>query len=152
MTAETTAPALVLSKKFAFSQKSGQNQLWMKKYVFFALLHFNKLRFILPYKRDCQPIFLKKQGIYSLYAKLWLVRPLIKNIPYSSHQYGSNVTFGASLASQMREEYVFEKKKNLNAQNLSSKFRNQTGNSFYFMAKSRKPFSLHWKRPTFCNF
>ena len=28
------------------------------------------LRFILPCKSDCQPIFLKKQGIYSLYAKL----------------------------------------------------------------------------------
>ena len=28
------------------------------------------------------------------FAKLWLVRPLIKNIPDSSHQYGSNVTFG----------------------------------------------------------
>ena len=68
------------------------------------------LRFILPCKRDCQPIFFKKQGIYQRYAKLWLLRPLIKNIPDSSHQYGSNVTFGASLASQMREEYVFEKK------------------------------------------
>ena len=69
-----------------------------------------KLRFILPCKSDCQPIFLKKQGIYSLYAKLWLFRPLIKNIPDSSQQYGSNVTFGASLAFQMREEYIFEKK------------------------------------------
>ena len=55
-------------------------------------------------------MFLKKQGIYSLYSKLWLVRPLIKSIPDSSHRYGSNVTFGASLAFQMREEYVFEKK------------------------------------------
>ena len=57
-----------------------------------------RLRFILPCKSDCQPIFLKKQGIYSFYAKLWLVRPLIKNIPGSSHWYLSNVTFGASLA------------------------------------------------------
>ena len=62
-------------------------------------------------KSDCQPIFLKKQGIYSLYAKLWLLRPLIKNIPDSSHQYSSNVTFGAGLAFQMREEYVFEENK-----------------------------------------
>ena len=31
-------------------------------------------------------------------------------------------------------------------------FRNETGNSFYNMAKSRKPFSLQLKRPTFCNF
>ena len=67
-----------------------------------------KSRFILPCKSDCQPILLKKQGIFSLYAKLGLLRPLIKNIPDSSHQYGSNVTFGASLAFQMREEYVFE--------------------------------------------
>ena len=29
-----------------------------------------RLRFILPCKSDCQPIFLKKQGIYSFYAKL----------------------------------------------------------------------------------
>ena len=28
------------------------------------------LRFILPCKSDCQPIFLNKQGIYLLYAKL----------------------------------------------------------------------------------
>ena len=55
-------------------------------------------------------MFLKKQGIYSLYAKWWLLRPLIKNIPDSSHQYYSNVTFEASLAFQMREEYVFKKK------------------------------------------
>ena len=67
-----------------------------------------KIRFILPCKNDCQPIFLKKQGSYSLYAKLWLVRPLIKNIPDSSHWYLSNVTFRASLAFQTREEYVFE--------------------------------------------
>ena len=33
-----------------------------------------KLRLILPCKSDCHPIFLKKQGIYSLYAKLWLVK------------------------------------------------------------------------------
>ena len=66
------------------------------------------LRFILPCKSDCYSIFLKKRGIYSLYANLWLLRPLIKNIPDSSHQYGSNVTFGASLAFQIREEYVFE--------------------------------------------
>ena len=32
------------------------------------LLHI--LRFFLPCKSDCQPIFLKKQGIFSLYAKL----------------------------------------------------------------------------------
>ena len=69
-----------------------------------------KLRLTLPCKSDCQPIFLKNQGIYSVYAKLWLLGPLIKNIPDSSHQYGSNVTFGASLAFQMRKEYVFEKK------------------------------------------
>ena len=66
------------------------------------------LRFILPCKSDCQPIFLKKQGIFSVYTQLWLLGPLIKNIPDSSHQYGSNVTFGESLAFQMREEYVFE--------------------------------------------
>ena len=68
----------------------------------------NRLRFILPCKSDCQPIFLKTQGIHSLYAKLWLLRPLIKNIPDYSHRYGSNVTFWASLAFQMREEYVFD--------------------------------------------
>ena len=68
------------------------------------------LRFILPCKSDCQPIFLKKQGINSFYAKLWLLRSLIKNVPDSSHRYGSNVTFGASTAFQMREKYVFEKK------------------------------------------
>ena len=67
------------------------------------------LRFILPCKSECQPIFLKKHGIYSLYAKLWLLRPLIKNFPDSSHRYGSNVTFGASLAFQMQEEYVLKK-------------------------------------------
>ena len=66
------------------------------------------LRFIWPYKSECQPIFLKKQGIHSLYAKFWLLRPLIKNIADSSHWYGSNVTFGASLAFQVREEYVFD--------------------------------------------
>ena len=33
---------------------------------------------------------------------------MIKNIHDSSHQYLSNVTLGASLAFQMREEYVFE--------------------------------------------
>jgi hypothetical protein len=36
---------------------------------------------------------------------------LRKNIPYSSQQYLSNVTFGAILAFQMRKEYVFEEKK-----------------------------------------
>ena len=66
-------------------------------------------RFILPCKSDCLTIFLKKQGTYSLYAKLWLERPLIKNINDSYHQNLSNITFGASLAFQMREEYVFEK-------------------------------------------
>ena len=30
----------------------------------FDALLFNTLRFILPCKSDCQPIFLKKQGIY----------------------------------------------------------------------------------------
>ena len=67
------------------------------------------LRLIFSCKSECQPIFLKKQGIYSLHAKLWLVRPLINNIPDAYHRYISNVTFGASLAFQMREEYVFEK-------------------------------------------
>ena len=62
------------------------------------------LRFILPCKSDCQSIFFKKQGINSLYTKLWLVRPLIKNVPDSSHQYLSNVTFRASLEYQMREQ------------------------------------------------
>ena len=66
-------------------------------------------RLILPCKSDCLTIFLKKQGTYSLYAKFWLERPLIKNINDSYHQYISYVTFGASLAFQMREEYVFEK-------------------------------------------
>ena len=47
----------------------------------------SKLRFILPCKRECQPIFLKKQGVYLLYAKFWLVGLLIKNIPDASHQY-----------------------------------------------------------------
>jgi hypothetical protein len=37
-------------------------------------------------------------------------------------------------------------------QNIPLTFRNQTKNSFYIMAKSRKPFSLQLKRPTFCNF
>ena len=37
-------------------------------------------------------------------------------------------------------------------QNILSKFRNETGNSFYIMAKSRKPFSLKLKRPTYCNW
>ena len=40
---------------------------------------------------------------------------MIKNFHDSSHQYLSNVTFGSSLAFQMREKYVFEEKgKNLN--------------------------------------
>ena len=39
--------------------------------------------------------------------------PGLSNIPDSSHRYGSNVTFGASLAFQMREEYVFEEKNSL---------------------------------------
>ena len=73
------------------------------------LLLTSKLRFILQCKSNCHSIFLKKQGIYSLYAKLWLVRPLIKNIPDSSHRYLSNVNFWVSLEFQMREEYVFEK-------------------------------------------
>ena len=64
-------------------------------------------RLILLCKSDCQPIFLKKQGTYSLYAKYWLVRPLIKNIHLSSHQYLSNVIFRASLAFQMSKGYVF---------------------------------------------
>ena len=68
-------------------------------------------RFILPCKSDCQPIFLKMQGTYSLYAKLWLVKPLIKQIHGSSPRYLSNVTFETSLAFQMREECIFEKKK-----------------------------------------
>ena len=72
-----------------------------------------KSRFILPCKSDCQPIFFKKQGTYLLYAKLWLVRPLIKNIHDSSHRYLSNVTFGTWVAFQMREEYVFWRKKYL---------------------------------------
>ena len=33
--------------------------------------------------------------------------------------------------------------------NISSKFENQTGNSFYIMAKLRKPISLQSKRPKF---
>ena len=66
-----------------------------------------KSKFILPCKSDCQPIFLKNQGTYSLYAKLLLLRLLIKNIRDSSHQYLSYVTFGVSLAFYMREEYVF---------------------------------------------
>ena len=65
----------------------------------------------MPCKSDCQTIFLKKQGINTLYTKLWLVRPLIKNIiPDSSHWYLSNVTFATSPAFQMREEYIFGKK------------------------------------------
>ena len=70
-----------------------------------------KSMLILVCKSDCQPIFLgKKQGTYSLYANLWLVRPLIKNIHYSSYQYLSNVTFRASLAFQTREKFnlIFE--------------------------------------------
>ena len=67
-----------------------------------------RLRFILLCKSKCQPIFLKKQDTYSCHAKLWLVRTLIKNIHDSSHQYLSNVTFGASLAFNMREEWLFE--------------------------------------------
>ena len=36
--------------------------------------------------------------------------------------------------------------------NLPSKLRNQNGNLFFIMAKSRKPFSLPLKRPKICNF
>ena len=67
-------------------------------------------RFILPRQSLCQSIFLKKQGTYLLYAILWLVRPLIKNILDSSPQYLSNFTFTPSLPFQMREEYTFVKK------------------------------------------
>ena len=41
--------------------------------------------------------------------KIVTFKALIKNIPDSSHRYVSNVTFGASLAFLMREEYVYEK-------------------------------------------
>ena len=41
----------------------------------FIIKDWYKLRFILPFKSECQPIFLKKQDTYSLYSKLW---PLIK--------------------------------------------------------------------------
>ena len=61
--------------------------------------------FILPQQSVCQSIFFKIQGTYLLYAILW---PLIKNFLDSSPQYLSNVTFGTSLAFQMREEYMFE--------------------------------------------
>ena len=38
--------------------------------------------------------------------KIVIVKTPDLNIPDSSHQYDSNVTFGASLPFQMREEYV----------------------------------------------
>ena len=67
------------------------------------------LRFIWPCKSDCQPISPKIQRTYSLFVKLWFVRPLIFKIRDSSPQYLSNVTFGTSFAFQIRKEYVFEK-------------------------------------------
>ena len=51
---------------------------------------YNKSRFILPCKSDRPPVFLKMQGIYSLYAKSWLESPLIKQIHDSSTQYLSD--------------------------------------------------------------
>ena len=67
------------------------------------------LRFILPCKSDCQPIFLKMQGTYSLYAKLRLERPLIKQNHDFSPRYLSNVTFGTSLAFPIRDKFVLKK-------------------------------------------
>ena len=55
-----------------------------------------RLRFIWPCKSDCQPIFPKIQRTYSLFEKLWFVRPLDF----------SNVTFGTSFAFQMREVFL----------------------------------------------
>ena len=69
----------------------------------------HRLRLILPQQSVCQSIFFKLQGTYLLYAIMWLVRPLIKNILDSSPRYLPNVTFGTSLAFRMREEYIFEK-------------------------------------------
>ena len=62
------------------------------------------LKFIWPCKIDWQPIFPKMQRTSSLVAKLLFVRPLICQICDSSPQYFSNVTFGKSLAYQMRKE------------------------------------------------
>ena len=66
----------------------------------------NILGFILPCKSDCQPIFLENA------RHILTLRNIVtfKNIPDSFHRYGSNVTFGASLAFHMRKEYVFEKR------------------------------------------
>ena len=51
----------------------------------------------------------KKKG-EELSTKLWLVRPLIKKIPDSSHQYLSNVILGAGLAFQMKGDYNLKNK------------------------------------------
>ena len=103
--------------QIAQCQKLGGNQIYMAKWTLIKHKHSPKstdpvhLYSLYSLQQNVNTvIFLKKQGIHSLYAKLWVLRPLIKNIPHSSHWYGSNVTFGASLAFQMREKYVFEKK------------------------------------------
>ena len=67
------------------------------------------LGFIWPWKSDYQPIFPKMQRTYSLFAKLWFVRPLIFRICDSSPRYLSNVTFGTSFTFQMRKKYIYEK-------------------------------------------
>ena len=69
-----------------------------------------KSRLILPWKSDCPPVFLKMQGTYSLYAKFWLVRPLNDWIHDSAPRYLSNITFGTSIAFQMRKYHIFLKK------------------------------------------
>ena len=62
-----------------------------------------KSRFILPQQSICQSIFKRKAPHYLTHSRDW---PLIRYIPDSSPQFISNVTFGTSLAFQMREEYM----------------------------------------------
>ena len=73
-----------------------------------SLTTSHKLRFILPCKSDCQPIFPKMQRTHLIFSKLWFVRPQIFQIRDSSPQFISNVTFGKSLAFQWREECVLD--------------------------------------------
>ena len=56
----------------------GSYQRWNEKLCLCANMQLIvKLRFIWPCKSDCQPIFPKMQHTYSLFEKLWFVRPLI---------------------------------------------------------------------------
>ena len=54
----------------------------------------------------CRSINSSNSGWHLLYAILWLDRPLFKNVLDSPSKYLANAAIGASLAFQIREEYM----------------------------------------------